>query len=164
MTSVHRARACRARLAGHPGPEWCIPGIGPMTRAAVALLLLAVVTAPLAARAQPAPRVSRIGILWLNPVSATGHLLEAFRQGLRELGYVEGQNFTIEFRSASALQPPVRVVAQRDPVQCAEGITRRERTRRGCDQRVHRNPATLVTPTVRYPGPKSIARRPTSTS
>ena len=106
MTSVHRARACRARLAGHPGPEWCIPGIGPMTRAAVALLLLAVVTAPLAARAQPAPRVSRIGILWLNPVSATGHLLEAFRQGLRELGYVEGQNFTIEFRSASALQPP----------------------------------------------------------
>ena len=106
MTSVHRARACRARLVGHPGPEWCIPGIGPMTRAAVALLLLAVVTAPLAARAQPAPRVSRIGIFWLNPVSATGHLLEAFRQGLRELGYVEGQNITIEFRSASALQPP----------------------------------------------------------
>ena len=160
MTSVHRARACRARLVGHPGPEWCIPGIGPMTRAAVALLLLAVVTAPLAARAQPAPRVSRIGILWLNPVSATGHLLEAFRQGLRELGYVEGQNITISKRIAA----PVRVVAQGDPVQCAEGITRRERTRRGCDQRVHRNPATLVTPTVRYPGPKSIPRRPTSTS
>ena len=42
-----------------------------------------------------------------------------------------------------------RIVAQRDPVQCAEGITRGERTRRGRDQRVHRNPATLVTPTVR---------------
>ncbi len=41
-----------------------------------------------------------------------------------------------------------RVVAQGDPVQCAEGITRRERTRRGRDQRVHLNPATLVTPTV----------------
>ena len=44
-----------------------------------------------------------------------------------------------------------RVVAQRDPLQCAEGITRGERARRGRDQRVHRNPATLVTPTVRCP-------------
>ena len=44
-----------------------------------------------------------------------------------------------------------RVVAQGDPVQRAERITRRERTRRGRDQRVHRNPATLVTPTVRCP-------------
>ena len=44
-----------------------------------------------------------------------------------------------------------RVVAQGDPLQCAEGITRRERTRRGRDQRVHRNPVTLVTPTVRCP-------------
>ena len=42
-----------------------------------------------------------------------------------------------------------RVIAQGDPVQCAEGITRGERPRRGRDQRVHRNPATLVTPTVR---------------
>ena len=39
-----------------------------------------------------------------------------------------------------------------DPVRCAEGITRRERTRRGRDQRVHLNPATLVTPTVQCPG------------
>jgi len=44
-----------------------------------------------------------------------------------------------------------RVVAQGDPVQCAEGITRRERARRRRDQRVHRNPATLVTPTSRCP-------------
>src|SRR5712691_6411105 len=44
-----------------------------------------------------------------------------------------------------------RVVAQGDPVQRTEGITRRERTRRGRDQRVHSNPATLVTPTVRCP-------------
>jgi hypothetical protein len=50
-----------------------------------------------------------------------------------------------------------RVVAQGDPVQCAEGITRRERARRGRDQRVHRNPATLVTPTVRSPGTKYIS-------
>src|SRR5262249_40380481 len=44
-----------------------------------------------------------------------------------------------------------RVVAQGDPIQCAQGITRGERTRRGRDQRVHPNRAALVTPTVRSP-------------
>ncbi len=43
------------------------------------------------------------------------------------------------------------IVTQRDPFECAERITRGERTRRGRDYRVHRNPATLVTPTVRFP-------------
>src|SRR4029077_8316062 len=46
-----------------------------------------------------------------------------------------------------------RVVAQGDSLQCAEWITRRERTRCGRDKRVHPNPATLVTPTVRCPVP-----------
>jgi hypothetical protein len=36
-----------------------------------------------------------------------------------------------------------RVVAQGDPVRCAKEITRRKRTRRGRDQRIHRNPVTL---------------------
>ncbi|MGH8503956.1 MAG: hypothetical protein ACREVE_16130, partial [Gammaproteobacteria bacterium] len=44
-------------------------------------------------------------------------------------------------------------VAQGDPLQRAEGVTRRERARRGRDQRVHRNPVTLVTPTVSLPVP-----------
>ncbi len=39
-----------------------------------------------------------------------------------------------------------RIVAQRDPLQRAEGITLDEGACRGCDQRIHRNPATLVTP------------------
>ena len=52
-----------------------------------------------------------------------------------------------------------RVVAQGDALQCAEGITRRERTRRGRDQRVHRNPVTLVTPTVRHPALIYLMRR-----
>jgi hypothetical protein len=42
-----------------------------------------------------------------------------------------------------------RVVAQRDAVQCAKGITCGERTRCGRDQRVHLNPATVVTLAVR---------------
>src|SRR3989442_8400204 len=50
-----------------------------------------------------------------------------------------------------------RVVAQGDPLQCAEGITRCECTRRGSDQRVHRNPVTLVTPIVRFPALESIS-------
>src|SRR5437899_34822 len=46
------------------------------------------------------------------------------------------------------------IVAQRDALQCAEGITRRERTRRGRNQRIHSIPEfrhTLVTPTFRCP-------------
>jgi len=39
-----------------------------------------------------------------------------------------------------------RIVAEGDPFQRAERITGGERARRGRDQRVHRNPATLVTP------------------
>ena len=42
-----------------------------------------------------------------------------------------------------------RIVAQANPLQYAEEVTRGERARRSRDQRVHRNPDTLVTPTVR---------------
>jgi putative ABC transport system substrate-binding protein len=55
--------------------------------------------APLAASAQPAGKVPRIGYLALNP-AANPHLHEAFRQGLRDLGYVEGRNVVIEYRDA----------------------------------------------------------------
>ena len=55
-----------------------------------------------------------------------------------------------------------RVVAQGDPLQCAEGITRGERARRGRDQRVHWNPATLVTPTISMPGLIYLTTRPTT--
>jgi len=41
-----------------------------------------------------------------------------------------------------------RVVAQGDPLQRAEGIARRQRARRGSDQRVHLNPVIFVTPTL----------------
>jgi putative ABC transport system substrate-binding protein len=55
--------------------------------------------APLAAEAQPAGKVPRIGYLALNP-TANPHLHEAFRQGLRDLGYIEGRNVVIEYRDA----------------------------------------------------------------
>ena len=50
--------------------------------------------APLGAEAQPAGTIPRIGYLGLSPSIAE----ELFRQGLRELGRVEGQSITIEYR------------------------------------------------------------------
>ena len=59
----------------------------------------AVLAAPLAAEAQPAAKAARIGFLTGN-LAASPHVVEAFRQGLRDLGYVEGRNVVIEYRDA----------------------------------------------------------------
>ena len=56
--------------------------------------------APLAADAQQAGKVPRIGFLRTTSPSDRPHLLDAFRQGLRELGWVEGQNIVIGYRFA----------------------------------------------------------------
>ena len=55
--------------------------------------------APLAATAQQADKVARIGYLSPN-LAAFPHLNEAFLQGLRDLGYVEGRNLVIEYGDA----------------------------------------------------------------
>src|SRR5258708_5382796 len=55
---------------------------------------------PLAARAQSPGQGWRIGILETRSIAANARNLDAFRQGLRELGYVEGRNLIIEYRSA----------------------------------------------------------------
>jgi len=56
--------------------------------------------APLAVEAQQAGKVTRIGVLEPTSMALNAANLGAFRQGLRELGYVEGQNFVVEYRSA----------------------------------------------------------------
>jgi putative ABC transport system substrate-binding protein len=63
------------------------------------VLTLGLLAASLAADAQPAGKVRRIGYLMANPPTAALHLHDAFRRALRELGYVEGQSITIEYRS-----------------------------------------------------------------
>jgi putative ABC transport system substrate-binding protein len=58
---------------------------------------------PLVAEAQPTPaKVPRIGFLSASSPNDSPHLLDAFRQGLGELGYVEGQTIAIEYRFAEA--------------------------------------------------------------
>jgi putative ABC transport system substrate-binding protein len=68
----------------------------------VVILMLVLLVAPPAADPQPPPKVPRIGMLLTfssdEPEVRGG--LDSFRQALRELGYVEGRNIAIEFRSA----------------------------------------------------------------
>jgi putative tryptophan/tyrosine transport system substrate-binding protein len=65
-------------------------------------LILTLLATLLAADAQRAGKVPRIGVLSANSQASEASLyqLEAFRQGLRDLGYVEGQNLTVEYRFA----------------------------------------------------------------
>jgi putative ABC transport system substrate-binding protein len=66
----------------------------------IVTLLLSLLAVPLAAEAQPPAKVPRIGYLSLGSASDTPYILDAFRQGLRELGWVEGQNIVIALRYA----------------------------------------------------------------
>jgi putative tryptophan/tyrosine transport system substrate-binding protein len=72
-----------------------------MNRNIIALVVVILVLAcvHLADAQQPA-KIPRIGILTPDPVSARARGFETFRRGLRELGYIEGQNIAIEWRSA----------------------------------------------------------------
>ncbi len=83
-----------------------------VTRAAfVVVLTFGVFVEPLVAGAQPAGKVWRIGVLGtgVNPRSAPFYA--AFEQRLRDLGYVEGQSITIDFRLPSAGQNISEVAA-----------------------------------------------------
>jgi putative tryptophan/tyrosine transport system substrate-binding protein len=74
---------------------WC------RTVGVMVILTLSLLAAPLVTDAQPAGKVSRIGLLTSGPASPASMLsLEAFRAGLRDLGYVEGQNIVLEQRRA----------------------------------------------------------------
>src|SRR6266480_4344363 len=69
----------------------------------ITLLGGAAVAWPLAARAQQAAKVARIGFLGLAPASAFATRVDALRIGLRDLGYIEGKNIVIEFRWAQTV-------------------------------------------------------------
>jgi len=65
----------------------------------------------LSAEAQQPTKVPRIGYLGTNPRSTNPARIDAFRQGLRELGYTEGKNIIIEWRFAEANPDRLRTFA-----------------------------------------------------
>src|SRR5262245_65750942 len=87
---------CRAML-GHPDVG---QGVGMTTPRLVlmVILTLALLAAPLPADAQQAGKVPRIGFLSLTSPSDRSSLLDAFRQRLRERGWVAGQHLVIAHR------------------------------------------------------------------
>jgi putative ABC transport system substrate-binding protein len=68
-------------------------------RAFLGTLAGGLLAAPLAAAAQPAAKVARLGVL-LFSTPATEPNLPALLAGLRDLGYVEGRNIALEYRGA----------------------------------------------------------------
>ncbi len=68
-------------------------------RVFVGTLAGGIVVAPFAAEGQQAAKIARIGYL-AGSLTVNPHLPEAFRQGLRDLGYVEGRDVVIEYRDA----------------------------------------------------------------
>jgi putative ABC transport system substrate-binding protein len=64
-----------------------------------AIVVILVLLSAYFAEAQQSTRIPRIGYLQI-PTSPNPARIEAFRQGLRELGYVEGKNIVIEYRSS----------------------------------------------------------------
>jgi putative ABC transport system substrate-binding protein len=116
----HLFDALVGRAPGRRGRSWVL-----------ATLALGIFSAPLSADAQQPAKVARIGFLWGGGLS--GNWLDEFRKGMREHGYVEGRNITIEQRSAEgnsdrfpglaaelvALKPDVIVVAASTPAALA---------------------------------------------
>src|SRR5262245_46669572 len=72
-----------------------------MARKTMVVWLVALALAPFhLAQAQQPKKVPRIGVLWLYSPAIASPFAEAFRQGLRELGYIEGKNIFLEYRHA----------------------------------------------------------------
>jgi putative ABC transport system substrate-binding protein len=92
LSSVEGSKTCTEPSRRIANPKWpWIVAIG------VAFALCGAV-----AQAQQPKKIPRIGYLGGASPSANAARIEAFRQGLRELGYVEGKNIVIEWRHAEA--------------------------------------------------------------
>ena len=83
-----------------------------MTRVIIGLLMASVLlTAAPAPHAQLSTKIPRIGYLTNSPLSASAKFARSFRQGLRDLGYIEGKNIVIDWRSGEQSRERQRVIA-----------------------------------------------------
>src|SRR5262249_46567096 len=82
--------------------NFLLPGGGHphMKRRDLIMLIGGAAAWPLAARAQQAGRGYRIGVLEMSSAASNAANIDALRKSLRELGYVEGQNLVLDYRSA----------------------------------------------------------------
>jgi putative ABC transport system substrate-binding protein len=83
-----------------------------MRRREFVILLGGAVAWPLPLRAQQSAKVPRIGFLRFGPASANAGRVEALRAGLRQLGYVEGNNIVIDFRWAETVDQLPELAAE----------------------------------------------------
>jgi putative ABC transport system substrate-binding protein len=72
----------------------------PVTHRLIFALVLSLLTMSFEVNAQPAAKVPRVGFLWTGSSSAPSPLIEAFRQELNGLGWVDGKNVIVEYRYA----------------------------------------------------------------
>ncbi len=80
-------------------------------RTFIASMVGAVLSAPLAAQAQQAGKIYRVGFLWDSP-AVFPDAMEAFRRALRDLGHVEGRTIAIEYRWAEGKPERMRELAE----------------------------------------------------
>ena len=73
-----------------------------MTRFGAVSLALVVLVSLAAVEAQEAKRGPRVGIVLGGPLASRQSQLDAFRQGMRDLGYIEGRSIIFEIRATLA--------------------------------------------------------------
>src|SRR5690349_23010984 len=81
--------------SGHQGTEMIAKAF-----IIVAAFTIGVLITPSASQAQQRGHVPRVGYLGTSSASLEAELVKAFREGLRNHGYIEGQNIALEYRWA----------------------------------------------------------------
>jgi hypothetical protein len=81
-------------------------------RAFLATISGGLLAMPLAVRGQPKSGVAKIGLITPTSQTSAGHLVEAFRQGLREVSQVEGKTCVVEVRYGESRSERISQVAR----------------------------------------------------